>query len=84
MYHRPAAERATSGPITPLDESTVNTFTPYSFYSSAAYCGPAKTLAWDCGEACEGNPSFIPTASGGNGGNVQFCSSSFSFLLAVD
>ncbi|KAF7289449.1 Glucan 1,3-beta-glucosidase 3 [Mycena chlorophos] len=52
--------------------SGFNSYTPYAWYSAAAYCSAASTLAWDCGVNCEANPSFIPVASGGNGDSVQF------------
>ncbi|EPT01111.1 hypothetical protein FOMPIDRAFT_1023431 [Fomitopsis schrenkii] len=58
--------------ITTLSTAQVSSFKPYSFYASAGYCKPATTLAWNCGANCQGNPRFIPTASGGDGTIEQF------------
>jgi hypothetical protein len=35
--------------ITALAATNVTSFTPYTYYASAAYCQPDTTLAWDCG-----------------------------------
>ena len=40
---------ATRHSITPLSSSQIGAFTPYSYYSTVAYCTPAQTLAWNCG-----------------------------------
>ncbi|KAI9458384.1 lipase [Lactarius psammicola] len=58
--------------ITTLSQAQIEDFKPYSFYAAAAYCDPSKTLAWSCGENCAGNPTFQPSASGGDGSAVQF------------
>ena len=42
--------------------STVSSYTPYTWYASAAYCSPASTLAWNCGSKsrhCFGTPQCI-------------------------
>ena len=59
--------------ITDLGTTQIASFKPYTFYASAGYCEPAETLAWNCGANCEANPSFVPTASGGDGTVEQFC-----------
>lgn len=58
--------------ITGLTTSQIDSYTPYTYYASTGYCTAAQTLAWDCGADCEANPDFIPVASGGNGGSVQY------------
>jgi len=35
--------------ITPLSTFQINSFTPFTYFASAAYCTPAQTLAWNCG-----------------------------------
>ncbi|KAF8260710.1 lipase [Lactarius quietus] len=58
--------------ITTLSQAQIEAFKPYSFYAAAAYCNPSKTLSWSCGAYCTGNPTFEPSASGGDGSDVQF------------
>ncbi|KAI6149906.1 Alpha/Beta hydrolase protein [Pisolithus tinctorius] len=58
--------------ITPLTTSQIDYFTPYTYYASAAFCDPAKVLAWNCGANCQANPNFHPIASGGDGDAVQY------------
>lgn len=59
--------------ITDLSTTQISSFKPYTFYASTAYCNAAETLAWNCGAKCEANPTFVPTASGGDGVIEQFC-----------
>ncbi|OJA12302.1 hypothetical protein AZE42_08742 [Rhizopogon vesiculosus] len=58
--------------ITALTTSQIDTFTPYTYYTSAGYCTNTQTLAWNCGTNCDANPKFKPVASGGNGDSVQY------------
>lgn len=58
--------------ITTLTATQVASYKPYSYYAAAAYCAPAKTLAWNCGLNCNSNTGFIPVASGGNGATIQY------------
>ncbi|KAJ7589465.1 lipase [Mycena floridula] len=58
--------------ITTLPSSKTLQYNPYTSYASAAYCKPLTIAAWNCGANCRANPSFLPTASGGNGGTVQY------------
>jgi len=58
--------------ISTLSTTQISSFKPYTFYASAGYCSAAKILAWNCGVNCQANPSFVPTASGGNGDDDQF------------
>ncbi|KAH9166731.1 alpha/beta-hydrolase [Lactarius sanguifluus] len=58
--------------IATLSQAQIEEFKPYSFYAAAAYCDPSKTLTWSCGANCAGNPTFQPSASGGDGSAVQF------------
>ncbi|TEB21996.1 lipase [Coprinellus micaceus] len=58
--------------VTTLSASQVAAYKPYTHYANAAYCPPAKTLAWDCGTRCSSNPTFVPIASGGDGGDTQY------------
>ncbi|KAF8887333.1 alpha/beta-hydrolase, partial [Infundibulicybe gibba] len=58
--------------ITALSSAQITAFKPFSFYATTAYCSPASILAWSCGTNCDANPTFQPTASGGDGVDVQF------------
>lgn len=69
----PAAVKRQSG-ITALTQSQITAFRPYTHFASTAYCSPKSTLAWNCGDNCQANPSFKPVASGGDGALTQFCS----------
>jgi len=64
--------------ITALTSTTIDSFTPFTFFASAAYCNPSTTINWSCGANCAANPDFIPTASGGDGSSVQFWYVGFS------
>ncbi|KAM5532460.1 hypothetical protein V8D89_013876 [Ganoderma adspersum] len=67
----PAAVKRQSG-ITALTQSQITAFRPYTHFASTAYCSPASTLAWNCGDNCQANPSFKSVASGGDGALTQF------------
>ncbi|KDQ61915.1 hypothetical protein JAAARDRAFT_172360 [Jaapia argillacea MUCL 33604] len=58
--------------ISTLSTTQIDTYTPYTWYASAAYCAPANTLAWNCGTNCQANPTFEPVASGGDGDETQY------------
>ncbi|KAF4593718.1 hypothetical protein EYR40_008508 [Pleurotus pulmonarius] len=64
--------------ISTLSTAQIASFKPFSFFASAAYCQPARTLAWSCGANCNANADFIPTASGGDGSSTQFWYVGFS------
>ncbi len=59
--------------ITPISTTQINSYTPYAWFASTAYCTPSQTLAWNCGTNCDGNPGFVTTASGGDGTEIQYC-----------
>lgn len=69
--------------IAPISTSEINSFPPYAWFASTAYCKPSSTLAWNCGTNCDNNADFIPTASGGDGRDVQFCEYFLCFLVAM-
>ncbi|KZS95526.1 lipase [Sistotremastrum niveocremeum HHB9708] len=58
--------------IPTLSSSQIATFQSTTFFSAAAYCSPATTINWSCGENCQKNPDFQPIAAGGDGDDVQF------------
>jgi len=58
--------------ISKLSQTKITSFKPYTFYASAAYCKPAKTLSWKCGANCRANSGFQPVASGGDGTDTPF------------
>ncbi|XP_006453925.1 hypothetical protein AGABI2DRAFT_213426 [Agaricus bisporus var. bisporus H97] len=64
--------------ITALTSAQINAFTAFTHFASTAYCQPSTTSSWSCGANCNANSDFIPTASGGNGGSVQFWYVGFS------
>ena len=64
--------------ITAISTAEIETFKPFTFFASAAYCQPANTLAWNCGANCDANSDFQPFASGGDGSSVQFWYVGFS------
>ena len=35
--------------VSTLSAADVSAYKPYTWYAAAAYCEPAKTLAWNCG-----------------------------------
>ena len=35
--------------ITPLSFSQISSFTPYTYFASAAYCNASTTINWSCG-----------------------------------
>ncbi|KAF9011341.1 lipase class 3 family protein [Cyathus striatus] len=74
----PAPEVVKRQSITALSTSQISAFRPFTFFASAAYCNPNTTLTWSCGANCAANADFIPVASGGDGGSVQFWYVGFS------
>ncbi|KAF8800421.1 alpha/beta-hydrolase, partial [Phlegmacium glaucopus] len=66
--------------ITPLTDSQISAFKPFTFFASASYCNPSTitTSSWSCGANCAANSDFIVTASGGDGSSVQFWYVGFS------
>jgi len=67
-----AAVLPRQGAVTALSAAQISAFKPYSFFASSAYCSPSTTINWSCGANCNGNPGFVPIASGGDGDTVQF------------
>jgi hypothetical protein len=47
--------------ITPLTQSQIEVFLPYTYFASAGYCSPSYTLNWSCGsrESSIFNVTFI-------------------------
>ena len=37
--------------ITQLSSSQISSYTPFSYFASAAYCKPSTTINWNCGGA---------------------------------
>ncbi|KAI9440881.1 lipase [Lactarius indigo] len=64
--------------ITPLSSGQISSFSPFTRFASAVYCDPSTTINWTCGANCQANPDFVPTASGGDGGAIQFWYVGFS------
>lgn len=62
-----------TGTISALSSAQISAFKPYTFYAAAAYCSATTTAYCSCGKNCAANPTFLPTASGGDGDGVQFC-----------
>ncbi|KAH9902453.1 alpha/beta-hydrolase [Cubamyces lactineus] len=58
--------------LSSLSLQQITGYKAYTYYASAAYCPPATTLSWTCGQNCGANPSFIPVASGGDGVYTQY------------
>ncbi|KAI0326033.1 lipase [Cubamyces sp. BRFM 1775] len=58
--------------LSPLSLQEISGYKGYTYYASAAYCLPATTLSWTCGQNCDANPLFIPVASGGDGVSTQY------------
>ncbi|KIJ29741.1 hypothetical protein M422DRAFT_106479, partial [Sphaerobolus stellatus SS14] len=58
--------------VTTLTSTTINAFTPYTYYAATAYCTPTVSINWSCGAKCTANSRFVPTASGGDGSSVQY------------
>lgn len=66
----PTAEKRQS--ITAASTTQIDSYTPYTWYASTAYCEPSETANWSCGTDCEANPSFKPIASGGDSSDIQY------------
>ncbi|KII86164.1 hypothetical protein PLICRDRAFT_114670 [Plicaturopsis crispa FD-325 SS-3] len=64
--------RQSNGSISALSPAQIDTFTPYTWFTSTASCVPSATLTWSCGANCDANPGFKPIASGGDGAFVQY------------
>ncbi|KAF8164407.1 lipase class 3 family protein [Pholiota molesta] len=64
--------------ITALTTAQISAFRPFSHFASTAYCSPSTTINWSCGANCNANSDFIPTASGGDGSDIQFWYVGFS------
>lgn len=73
-----AAPTVKHSSITPLSSEQISSFKPFTFFASAAYCNPSTTINWSCHADCAANSDFIPVASGGDGGSVQFWYVGFS------
>lgn len=69
--------------VSVLSTSSVNAFTPFAQFARAAYCNPASTASWSCGQACSANTGFVPSISGGDGNGVQFCKNLYFALQVV-
>ncbi|KAF8893730.1 lipase class 3 family protein [Gymnopilus junonius] len=72
------AELSKRQSITALSTSQITSFTPFTWFASAAYCNPSATINWSCGANCAANSDFIPVASGGDGTDTQFWYVGFS------
>ncbi|KLO07228.1 alpha/beta-hydrolase [Schizopora paradoxa] len=55
-----------------LSSSTIHSYKPYAFYSSAAYCSPSNIKKWNCGANCKANPHFLPNITGGDGSTTRY------------
>ena len=69
----PLARRQSTSAITALSTTQITAFRPYTHYASTGYCEASLTAQWTCGTNCDANPTFVPTASGGDGDDVQYC-----------
>ncbi|THH12072.1 hypothetical protein EW145_g246 [Phellinidium pouzarii] len=70
--------------ITTLSTAQITAFKPFTFFAGAANCDPSTTINWSCGTNCDANTGFLPTASGGDGTDTQFCKSAPDILSAVE
>ncbi|EIN13713.1 alpha/beta-hydrolase [Punctularia strigosozonata HHB-11173 SS5] len=57
---------------TALSAAELSSFAPFTQFARAAYCPTDKIMSWQCGEACDANPGFNATLTGGDGNGVQF------------
>jgi hypothetical protein len=64
--------------ITPLSSNQISSYTPFTYFASAAYCSPSTTIIWGCGANCQANPDFQTAASGGDGDSTQYWYVGFS------
>ncbi|KAI0322407.1 alpha beta-hydrolase [Amylostereum chailletii] len=58
--------------VTALSASQLAAFAPFTQLARAAYCKPSKITGWQCGEACNAVPGFLPTLTGGDGNALQY------------
>ena len=57
--------------ITALTTSQIDTFSPFTYFASAAYCTPSTTLSWSCG----GKSLYSPF--------IELCSALDTFLCVA-
>ncbi|KAI9508343.1 Alpha/Beta hydrolase protein [Russula earlei] len=55
-----------------LSDTQFAEFMPYIEFARAAYCTPNKVVGWQCGDACNALPGFLPTLTGGDGDGTQY------------
>ncbi|PFH50962.1 hypothetical protein AMATHDRAFT_3474 [Amanita thiersii Skay4041] len=60
------------GSTSKLNTTEVAAYEPYTYFASIAGCEPSLTRDWTCGAKCEKLSNFVPVASGGDGGRVQW------------
>ncbi|KLO06115.1 alpha/beta-hydrolase [Schizopora paradoxa] len=77
----PSPELVDRASITTLSSDTVDSYKPYAFYSSTAYCSPESIMNWDCGENCNANPHFRPNKTGGDGIRAPFWYMGYDSIL---
>ncbi|KAJ3571302.1 hypothetical protein NP233_g3846 [Leucocoprinus birnbaumii] len=68
----PFTLKARQGTVSAVSTTDFDQFNPFTFFAASAYCPPDKTKDWSCGANCDANPNFQPTASGGDGSDIQF------------
>ncbi|EEB97095.1 hypothetical protein MPER_03649, partial [Moniliophthora perniciosa FA553] len=51
---------ARGGSVAALSAAKISAFKPFTYFAGAAYCEPAKTLAWNCGANCDANADLKP------------------------
>ncbi|KAF9785804.1 alpha/beta-hydrolase [Thelephora terrestris] len=56
--------------VTTLSSEDISSYTPFTQFARAAYCDPAIIENWTCGGACDANPGFQTTLTGGDGADI--------------
>jgi hypothetical protein len=57
LVHAGAVKRQS---ITALTSSQIESFVPFTYFASTAYCNPTNTLQWNCGGASLAARSTTP------------------------
>ncbi|GJE98300.1 lipase [Phanerochaete sordida] len=66
----PHVEVARAG-VSTLSASQLSALAPYTQFARAAYCDSSIINGWQCGQACQANPGFQVTLTGGDGSDEQ-------------
>ncbi|KAF8605880.1 lipase [Ceratobasidium sp. AG-I] len=67
------SSRSSSSPVTPLNQTEIDSYIPYEWFAAATYCPQPSQASWTCA-SCQADPvkDFQVYKSGGDGGLIQY------------